>query len=119
MEDATAMVKLVSQFGVLVVIAGVFLYTYLQDRKDQKKKEEVNVKRDDEYRTTIKLLADSTNNVAKALDLLREAEHNTTVLIQQHDQRSIAIKEDLAKGFGEIKNDLVEVKTIVENCRRN
>ena len=140
MEEATAGMKAITEFGILIVIAGIFLLTYWYDKKEQRKKDIAkeeedklrekareerekelrleSLRRDDEYRSTIKLLADSTNNVAKALDLLREAEANTTTLIRSHDQRSIDMKEDIATGFGEIRTDLTEVKTIVRSCGR-
>ena len=129
MEETTTIIKAISEYGILLVIAGIFLITYWLDRKDRKTNDQANyqkdqqqraeaIKRDEEYRATIKLLADSTNNVAKALDLLRVSEDTNTTLIRQHDQRSIDIKEDIQKGFGEIKNNLTEVKTIVSNCRK-
>jgi hypothetical protein len=45
------------------------------------------------------------------------SETNATNLFLQHDQRSIQTKEDVQRGFNEIKNDLIEFKIIVANCR--
>lgn len=132
------MAKLISEYGILVFIAVLFFATFVADKKTAKEeRRERNAredareiqrekaekeqrdemrKRDDEYRETIKVLSSSTDNVASALNLLRESENNTTTLIRSHDQRSIDIKEDIQKGFAEIKNDMTEVKTIVGTC---
>lgn len=129
MEEATALTKIISEYGVLMVITAITLYFYVKDKLEQPKKEKEQKERearkeqemalrDEEYRQAIKLLADSTNNVAKALDLLRVAEENNAILLRQHDERSVLIKDDMIAGFGEVRKDLVEVKTIVSNCRR-
>lgn len=129
MGEATAFTKIISEYGVLMVITAITLYFYVKDKLEQPKrekeqkerearKEQEMALRDEEYRQAIKLLADSTNNVAKALDLLRVAEDNNAILLRQHDERSVLIKDDMIAGFGEVRKDLVEVKTIVSNCRR-
>lgn len=129
MEEATTFVKAISEYGILIIITAITLYFYVKDKLDQPKKDREQKEkecakdkelalRDEEYRQAIRMLADSTNNVAKALDLLRVAEENSSILLRQHDERSIGIKDDMNVGFGEVRKDLVEVKTIVASCRR-
>ena len=96
----------ISDLGITVIIVAVFLINIYMDKREASR-------RDEEYRKTIVILSDSTNNVAKALDLLRQAETNTEILIRQHDERSIEIKQDVQDGFNCIKTDLIEVKTML------
>ena len=87
------MITAISESGVLIVIAAVFVYTYLTDKKDNKE-------RDRQYNESLRLLSESNVNIAKALDLLNISSQNNDKLLREHDERAILINERLL----EIKN---------------
>lgn len=86
-------IQSISESGILIVIAGVFLYTYISDKKN-------NVERDAKYNESLRLLSESNTNIAKALDLLNVNSVNNDKLLREHDERAILINERLI----EIKN---------------
>lgn len=94
------LIKAISESGVLIVIAGVFLYTYLTDKKDNKE-------RDIKYNESLRLLSESNVNIAKALDLLNISSQNNDKLLREHDERAILISERL----NELKNRIDKSKT--------
>lgn len=94
------LIKAISESGVLIVIAGVFLYTYLTDKKDNKE-------RDSKYNESLRLLSESNINIAKALDLLNVSSQNNDKLLREHDERAILINERL----NELKNCINKSKS--------
>lgn len=86
-------IQSISESGILIVISGVFLYTYLTDKKENKE-------RDAKYNESLRLLSESNQNIAKALDLLNVSSQNNDKLLREHDERAIQINERLI----EIKN---------------
>lgn len=82
------LIKAISESGILIVIAGVFLYTYISDKKDNKE-------RDSKYNESLRLLSESNTNIAKALDLLNVNSSNNDKLLREHDERAIQINERL------------------------
>lgn len=82
------LIKAISESGILIVIAAVFLYTYLTDKKDNKE-------RDAKYNESLRLLSESNTNIAKALDLLNVNSVNNDKLLREHDERAIQINERL------------------------
>lgn len=81
-------IQSISESGILIVIAGVFLYTYLTDKKENKE-------RDAKYNESLRLLSESNTNIAKALDLLNVNSVNNDKLLREHDERAIQINERL------------------------
>lgn len=81
-------IQSISESGILIVIAGVFLYTYLTDKKENKD-------RDTKYNESLRLLSESNTNIAKALDLLNVSSQNNDKLLREHDERAIQINERL------------------------
>ena len=75
------LIKAISESGVLIVIAGVFLYTYISDKKNNKE-------RDEKYNESLRLLSESNRNIAKALDLLNVSSCNNDKLLREHDERA-------------------------------
>jgi hypothetical protein len=98
-------IKAISEYGVLIVIAGVFIWMVVTDRKASKQREEDTKKRDDKYNESLSLLSQSNENIAKSLDLLTRSMETNETLLRQHDERSIKMKEDIA-----------EVRVLVSNC---
>lgn len=94
------LIKAISESGILIAIAGVFLYTYLTDKKENKE-------RDAKYNESLRLLSESNTNIAKALDLLNVSSQNNDKLLREHDERAIIINERLL----ELKN-CIDKKTV-------
>ena len=100
-------IKPIVDNGILVVIAGVFLYSYLNDKKEAKN-------RDAKYNESLSLLSKSSDNIAKSLDLLTRSMDENKELLNRHDERSVKINENVLL----INEKLGEVKTIVDKCRK-
>lgn len=93
-------IKLIGEYGITIVIAGIFLWTVIIDKKDVKI-------RDDKYNDSISLLSKAIDNMANLIDLLRQSNDNQLGILKQHDERSIKIKEEIG-----------EVRVLVNNCPR-
>lgn len=91
-------IKLIGDYGITIVIAGVFLWTVIVDKKDNKK-------RDEKYNESLGLLSKAIDNMANLIDLLRQSNDNQVNLLKAHDERAIEIKENVA-----------EVRLLVNNC---
>ena len=102
------LITAISENGILIVIAGVFLYTYITDRK-------TNKERDLMFNESLKLLSEGNQNIAKILDLLNINACNNDKLLREHDARSVIINERVL----EIKNaaTALEKKTIRKEKR--
>lgn len=90
-------IQSISESGILIVIAGVFVYTYLTDKKENKE-------RDAKYNESLRLLSESNTNIAKALDLLNVNSVNNDKLLREHDERAIIINERNIEILHELKN---------------
>ena len=95
------LIKAISENGILIVIAGVFLYTYITDRK-------TNKERDLMFNASLKLLSEGNQNIAKILDLLNINSCNNDKLLREHDERSITMNERNIK-MNEILLNLVQL----------
>ena len=100
----TETTKIIGEYGILVAIAGVFLYTYVLDRKYQRQK-------DVETSSTLKLLSDATNNVAQALKLLEASSQRNEQLLNKHDERAI----EMHHVTGIIHSEIIDLKQLVQN----
>lgn len=100
-------IKAITENGILVVIAAVFIWTILADRKDNTKREIEIKERDDTYNTSLSLLSKAIDNMANLIDLLRQSNDNQASMLKTHDERSIKIKEEMT-----------EIKTIVGGCNK-
>lgn len=92
------MIDAISESGVLIVIAGVFLYTYITDKKNNKE-------RDEKYNESLRLLSESNQNIARALDLLNVSSCNNDKLLREHDERAVQINERNIEILHELKNN--------------
>lgn len=95
------LINSISENGILIVIAGVFLYTYITDRK-------TNKERDLMFNASLKLLSEGNQNIAKILDLLNINSCNNDKLLREHDERSITMNERNIK-MNEILLNLVKL----------
>ena len=90
----------IGEYGILIVIASLFLINTIADRKKADLREEKN-------NQTLQLLTKAIDSVAKSLDLLKQSNENTTEIFIKHDERSIRIDDKLTK-----------IETIVSGCQK-
>jgi hypothetical protein len=74
-------IKLVINYGAMAVMAGLFVYSWLQDKGKNNK--------------TLEELSKSNNNIASALSLLKESFENQTCSLVKHDERANLIHDDI------------------------
>lgn len=89
-------ISAIFQYGGTVIMAGLFVYIFFQERKDLEKEKEKNT-------TVLEELSKSNNNIAESLNLLKTSMDNTNIEFRQHDERAI-------KEFEEIKTDIKIIK---------
>lgn len=94
-------INAISETGVLIVITGIFLYTYINDKKKQEE-------RDKQYNESLRLLSESNNNIAELVRLLNTNSCNNDKLLREHDGRAI-----------EMNQTLFEIRTLVDKKRGN
>lgn len=84
--------ELIFSYGGTVVMAILFVWLFMEDRKDLQKEKEKET-------TVLQELSKSNNNIAESLNLLKTSMDNTNKEFVKHDERAISnftrIKEDL------------------------
>ena len=87
--------EMVTKFGGLVILAGLFIWQWLEDKKTNKEEKENNQK-------ILKELANSNNNIAESLNLLKMSIDIQSNEFKQHDERAI-------REFAEIKQEIIKI----------
>ncbi len=88
--------NILSNYGGLVILAGLFLYVFFTDKKERKEEKEANQK-------LLSEVSASNRNIAESLNLLKMSMDNTNNEFRQHDERAI-------KQFNRIHEDLLILK---------
>lgn len=88
--------NLIFNYGGTVVLAALFIYIFLADRKDKKEEKENNTQ-------VLKELSNSNNNIAESLNLLKTSIDNNTAEYRQHDDRAI-------QQFSNINEKLIRIE---------
>lgn len=88
--------KIIFQYGGTVVMAVLFVWLFIQERKDLEKERENN-------NSVLRELSKSNNNIAESLNLLKTSMDNTNTEFKQHDERAI-------KQFGNINENLIKIE---------
>ncbi len=96
MEEIKEIGRLLFQYGGTVIMAGLFVWLFIQERKDLEKERENN-------NSVLQELSKSNNNIAESLNLLKTSMDNTNTEFKQHDERAI-------QEFSHIKEDLLILK---------
>ena len=96
MEEISQIGQALFQYGGTVIMAGLFVWLFFQERKDLEKERENN-------NSVLQELSKSNNNIAESLNLLKTSMDNTNTEFKQHDERAI-------KSFEEIKESLIILK---------
>lgn len=83
----------IAQLGGLTIIALLFIYSFVQDKKDRKeekktREEELKCERINNSQVLQELSA-SNRNIAESLSLLKTSIDNNNVEYRQHDERAI------------------------------
>lgn len=105
--DEVNLIDILLTQGGTVVMAVLFIFVLIFDRKDrkemgEKEREQKEVERK-ESNALLKELSASNRNIAESLNLLKTSIDTNTNEFRQHDERSI-------KEFGNIKQDLAILK---------
>lgn len=88
--------NLIFNYGGTVVLAALFIYIFVADRKDKKEEKENNTQ-------VLKELSNSNNNIAESLNLLKTSIDNNTAEYRQHDDRAI-------QQFSNINEKLIRIE---------
>jgi len=89
-------VEIVARYGGLVVLAGLFIWQWMEDIKSYKEEKENNAQ-------ILKELSSSNKNIAESLNLLKISIDIQANEFRQHDERAI-------KEFSEIKQELIKIE---------
>lgn len=86
MEETKLIISAIAENGILIIIAGIFLYFIITDKKtkDAERKEEK-----EKTATVLQELANSNRNIAESLNLLKTSIDTNTQEFKQHDERAI------------------------------
>ena len=90
------MMKEIFNYGGTVVLAALFIYIFIAERKDKKEEKENNTQ-------VLKELSNSNNNIAESLNLLKTSIDNNTAEYRQHDDRAI-------QQFSNINEKLIRIE---------
>ena len=93
--------NLIFNYGGTVVLAALFIYLFIADRKDRKEEKTNNT-------NVLKELSISNKNIAESLNLLKTSIDTNTTEYRQHDERAI-------KQFSNINEHLVKIE---ENLKK-
>lgn len=91
--------NLIFNYGGTVVLAALFIYIFIADRKDKKEEKENNTQ-------VLKELSNSNNNIAESLNLLKTSIDNNTAEYRQHDDRAIQQFSNINEKLIRIENKL-------------
>ena len=89
-------VEIIFNYGGTLVLAALFVYMFLTDRKDLKEEKKNNTQ-------VLKELSASNNNIAESLNLLKTSIELNTDEYRQHDERAI-------KGFNTMEMRLIKIE---------
>lgn len=92
--------KIIFQYGGTVIMAVLFVWIFLDDRKNYKEEKSNTTQ-------VLSELANSNNNIAESLNLLKTSMDNQTCEFKNHDERAI-------KCFSEIKEGLIKIESEVK-----
>lgn len=69
-------------YGGTVILAVLFVYIFIEDRKDKKEEKKNNAQ-------ILKELATSNNNISESLNLLKISIDNNTIEFKEHDEKAV------------------------------
>ncbi len=84
------LLEMLTNYGVSIIIVGLFLYDWFTTRKDMQKTLDQNSK-------CLVEIQNTNRNTAKSLELLQKSMDNQSEFLQVHDRRCEAIEKDIEK----------------------
>lgn len=90
-------IKMLSEFGVPLVIVALFLYDWITTRKDMQETLKQNSMCLEEIKNTNINNAETNKNTAKSLELLQKSMDNQYEFLQVHDKRCGNIEKNIEK----------------------
>lgn len=99
MESISTIIELINKYGGIALMAVLFIIIFFDDRKNYKDEKKKNSE-------VMQALADSNNNIAESLNLLKTSMDIQNNKFQVHDERDI-------KNYTEIKEHLVRIESVV------
>lgn len=90
----------VFNYGGTVILAVLFIYLFFADRNEIKEEKVNNTQ-------ALKELANSNQNIAESLNLLKTSINNNTAEYRQHDERAI-------KQFSHINEHLIKIEEKID-----
>lgn len=91
------LMKMLSEFGVPLVIVALFLYDWITTRKDMQETLKQNNMCLQEIKNTNINNAETNRNTAKSLELLQKSMDNQYEFLQVHDKRCENIEKNIEK----------------------
>lgn len=91
------LMKIISEFGVPLVIVALFLYDWITTRKDMQETLKQNSMCLEEIKNTNINNAETNKNTAKSLELLQKSMDNQYEFLQVHDKRCENIEKNIEK----------------------
>lgn len=95
--------SVIFNYGGTVILAVLFIYLFFADRNEIKIEKANNTQ-------ALKELANSNQNIAESLNLLKSSINNNTAEYRQHDERAI-------KQFSHINEHLIKIEEKIDNKR--
>lgn len=77
-------IKMISEYGSLIVLAGLFIWVFVQDRTKNSKLLEDNNKLLENIAKANENIAKSNENIAKSLDMLKTSQSNIEYKIDRN-----------------------------------
>lgn len=91
------LIKMISEFGVPLVIVAIFLYDWITTRKDMQETLKQNNMCLQEIKNTNINNSETNKNTAKSLELLQKSMDNQYDFLQVHDKRCENIEKSIEK----------------------
>ena len=92
--------SVIFNYGGTVILAVLFIYLFFADRNEIKEEKVNNTQ-------ALKELANSNQNIAESLNLLKTSINNNTAEYRQHDERAI-------KQFSHINEHLIRIEEKID-----
>mgnify|MGYP006786548913 CR=1 FL=1 len=80
------MIKFIAEYGVMIVIVGLFLYAWWDDRHNRNQILDNSLKLEHNNNEILNEMKKTNANTAKSLELLQISMENQTEMLKRHDE---------------------------------
>lgn len=88
-------IKLISDYGVTIIIVCLFIYTWWDDRKNRNEILTNSLKLENNNNEILKEMKATNENTSKTLDLLQISMNSQTEFLKKHDQSLEVVARDV------------------------